>query len=152
MISQFIRFLMVGTFLAIIDFGILNILIYLFGIGSHGQFFPWFKGISFLVATINSYMLNKYFTFRHGGSVSAKEALTFVVVSLIGMTINVSVAASAFNSMSGKIDAHFAANIAAAIGTLGSLLWNFSAYKFIVFRKSVVVEEYIDILPKNGQF
>ena len=61
--KRFIKFSIVGAINFFIDFFILNLLSFVTGI-SRGIFAAGFSGVSFLIANINSYYLNKRWTFK----------------------------------------------------------------------------------------
>jgi putative flippase GtrA len=135
-IFQAAKFFLVGTLNTFIDLGVLNFLIWLTGI-ARGVFYPIFKAISFLVAVTNSYFWNKYWTFEKRGEVpQPKEFLKFLVVTTIGLLINVGIASFIVNvigpqfGITEKIWATFGAIIAAFF----TFLWNFFGSKFIVFK------------------
>lgn len=133
---QAARFFLVGTLNTFIDLAVLNLLIWFSGIAT-GIVYSGFKAISFLVATINSYFWNKYWTFGKKEAPRPKEFLKFFVVTTIGLLINVSIASFLVNifgpqfGLSEKIWATFGAIIAAFF----AFVWNFLASKFIVFKK-----------------
>jgi putative flippase GtrA len=81
--KKIIKFGISGAISAIFDIGILAILVELF-------FLPVMLAnvISFSVAVINSYILNKYWTFRDGGKNHVKQFAKFFVVSAIGLFLN----------------------------------------------------------------
>ena len=96
-ILQASRFALVGALNTFIDLGILNLLIFLSGAAS-GFLFMVFKGISFLVAVINSYYWNKYWTFGGANNKSGTgEFYKFLVIVSIGLGINVGIASSVVN-------------------------------------------------------
>lgn len=133
---QAAKFFLVGTLNTFIDLGILNILMLVSGIAA-GIFFSVFKALSFLVATTNSYFWNKFWTFGKKEAPRPKEFFKFLVVTTIGLLINVSIASLVVNIVSPqfglgeKIWATFGAIIAAFF----AFVWNFLASKFIVFRQ-----------------
>ncbi len=139
-VRQAVKFILVGILNTLIDLGVLNLLIFLTGIAS-GFGYSAFKGISFIVAVINSYILNKFWTFKSaGGNQAAREFGQFFIVSAIGFGINVGVASLvvnvignpfAFSGISDKIWA----NVGALSATFCAMAWNFIGYKFMVFRK-----------------
>jgi putative flippase GtrA len=135
-VYQFAKFAAVGTLNSFIDFGVLNLLIFLTNIAS-GIGFSIFKAISFLVATTNSYFWNKYWTFESGGSPQVKEAAKFYTIAIIGGFLNISVASFIVNGIARPefISINLWANIGALGGILGAFIWNFLGYKFLVFKK-----------------
>ncbi|MBU4223982.1 GtrA family protein [Patescibacteria group bacterium] len=142
-VYQVAKFVLVGGFNFLLDMGILNFLIFATGI-STGLIQSGFKSASFFVAVINSYLLNKYWTFKRTTNESAsKEFLQFIVVSLVGLFINVATdyvfvnMVSPFGGMPLKTWAQFSAMLAAAIG----MTWNFLGYKFIVFDEKGIKQD-----------
>jgi len=135
-VFQLAKFAAVGAFNTFLDWGILNILISVFAIAT-GVWFSVFKGISFIVASIGSYLWNKYWTFESAGKVNAREFGKFFTVSVIGAVLNIGIASAivAWVPAFGQINPVQWANIAAAIATIVSLVWNFIGYKFLVFIK-----------------
>lgn len=134
-IYQAAKFILVGVLNTFIDLGVLNVLILFTGIFS-GTGFVVFKGASFLVAVINSYVWNKYWTFKSRDSQAAKEFSQFMFVSVIGILINVGTAALIVNVIGpqGGIAPQVWANVGALASVVISLVWNFIGYKFWVFR------------------
>jgi putative flippase GtrA len=136
---QFAKFFLVGGMNTLVDLGILNLLIFFSGISS-GLVYSLFKGTSFLVATTNSYVWNKLWTFapqrriRRGGG--SAEFGQFLVVSAIGFVINVGIASLVVNLVGPQFNltAKTWANVGAIMGSVIGLLWNFVGYKFVVFK------------------
>ncbi len=136
-IFQLAKFISVGLANTAVDFGILNLLMFLSGVAG-GLAYSAFKGISFIVAIIHSYFWNKFWTFR-AKNVTEKnrEFLQFFLVSLVGFAINVSIASIVVNAIGVRfgVSAKVWANIGAACGSVIGLAWNFLGYKFIVFKQ-----------------
>jgi len=143
-ILQVARFFLVGTLNTFIDLGVLNILIWISGIAT-GIFYSIFKAVSFLVATINSYFWNKFWTFSasaqgyggQGKKVSGKEFGKFLIVTTIGLGINVGVASLAVNVIGPQfgLGEKIWASVGAIVAAFFAFVWNFLGSKFIVFRK-----------------
>lgn len=134
-IYQFAKFVLVGGLNFLIDMGVLNFLVFATGV-STGFVQSGFKALSFFTALVNSYIWNKFWTFKRKSTESVgKEFLQFVVVSAIGFGINVGVdyvfvnMVEPFGGLEPKTWAQFAAMMAA----VAALFWNFIGYKFIVF-------------------
>ena len=134
-LRQITKFIIVGGLNTFLDFAVLNFLIAWSGVAA-GLDFSFFKGISFLVAGTNSYFWNKYWTFEFSAK-KELQFLQFIVVSAIGLFINVGVASFIVNNIGapGSIPPALWANIGALVAVAVSLIWNFLGYKFIVFRR-----------------
>lgn len=134
---EFIKFAFVGVLNTLVDFIVLNVLLVFFGVGTRGQLFPFFKAISFLVAVANSYLLNKYWVFKHDGVAHMYEQILFVLVSVFGFVVNVGISHVVFTTLMswGGFSMILAANIGALVGTGVVFVSNFFGYKFIVFTK-----------------
>lgn len=134
-VYQFAKFVLVGGLNFLIDMGVLNFLIFFTGITA-GIEQTFFKGFSFLVATINSYFWNKFWTFKRSEKENVgKEFFEFFTVSTIGFLINVGVDYIFVNLISplGGMGSATWAQFSAMIAAIVALFWNFIGYKFIVF-------------------
>jgi len=133
---QAAKFFLVGTLNTFIDLGVLNIFISISGIAS-GIFYSIFKTISFLVATVNSYFWNKFWTFQKKEKPAPKEFLKFLVVTVFGFLVNVGVASFVVNVIGPQFG--MGEKIWASVGAISAaffaFVWNFLASKFIVFKK-----------------
>jgi len=138
-IPQFIKFILVGFANTAVDFGILNLLMSVTGI-YNGQAIFFLNSISFIVAVSHSYVWNKFWTFKVKKTNAAKEFLQFVIVSMVGLLINgaiVFMITTWVKPLFGLADASWA-NVAKALATIISLVWNFLGYKFIVFKEEKI--------------
>lgn len=136
-LGQIVRFVAVGIINTALDFGVLNIVSYLTGIHS-GRWLWLVNAPGFVIALINSYLLNKYWTFQaKGGGVSTVEFGKFASVSVIGLLINTSVlvAVTTFFPPVLGLGPQQWENVAKVIATGFSLVWNFTGYKYIVFGR-----------------
>jgi putative flippase GtrA len=133
---QFAKFIEIGVLNTLIDMGILNLLAGLTGITSGPYLIP-INVISFLTAVINSYYLNKFWTFKMGVKMVKKEFLSFVLISAIGLGINTSIVflGTTFISPLGNFSAGAWMNIVKISAILIVMFWNFIGYKFFVFKK-----------------
>ena len=134
------KFVLVGGLNTLIDLGALNVLMFLSDIKT-GVWFSVFKGISFTAAVVNSYILNKFWTFKStGAEKKGKEFVQFLIVSIFGFGINVGVATLVVNVISPQfpysgVSEVIWANIGAISATFCAMAWNFIGYKFFVFKK-----------------
>ncbi|MBU0476886.1 GtrA family protein [Patescibacteria group bacterium] len=135
-IWQVAKFLLVGALNTFVDLGILNILILISGVAG-GLLYSVFKGASFVVAVINSYFWNKFWTFERVKLADPKkEFFQFLAVSAVGFLINVGAASLIVNLIGPQfgLSDKIWANIGAFSATFCGMTWNFLGYKFIVFK------------------
>ena len=82
------KFVLVGGFNFLLDAAILN---FFFATNlTTGWPQSGFKGVSFVLGIVSSYLLNKHWTFSAGSKKDAKKEITrFVFISLIGFSLNI---------------------------------------------------------------
>lgn len=134
--TSFGRFCVIGFSNAAVDFGILNLLIYIFSV-ARGMRFSIFKGLSFSVAFIHSFFWNKYWVFQAGGSGrSSSEFFHFFIVAIFALCVNVGVSSYVVNKISSKfgINEKTWASVGAAVGSAAALLFSFVGFRLLVFK------------------
>lgn len=129
------KFIVVGGLNTFLDFAVLNSLIIATGTSS-GKTLLVFKALAFIVAVVNSYFWNKYWTFEFKQK-KRGEVIEFFVISVIGLAINVGVTSLVVNVVGPQLGLTSIvwANIGALAATFAALLWNFVGYKVLVFRE-----------------
>ena len=135
---QFLKFALIGALNTGVDFGILNLLSHFTGTYAGPRLIP-LNMVSFGVALVNSYVLNKYWTFRATQSgVSSVEFGKFAIVSLVGLGINTGALVLITSVVSAPLGLlpQLWENAAKIFATGFSLIWNFAGYKFVVFKKT----------------
>jgi putative flippase GtrA len=153
LIWQLAKYVVVGGMNTLVDLGILTMVILVsknFGILAEDliysgiltvTFYSIYKGCSFILANINSFYWNKYWTFSQKDPTQKSPAqfVQFFTVSLIGLLINVAIASFVFHSIPplANLSADQWGLVGAAAGSLAGMVWNFLGYKFIVFEKNV---------------
>ena len=81
--SRFLRYAMVGTFGALVDFSVLNLLTSIFGMSSVIA-----SVISFISAVVSNFTLNRYWTFPDSRSKKvSSQLMQFAMVSVLGLAI-----------------------------------------------------------------
>lgn len=135
---QFAKFCTISFSNLVIDFGILNLLIYYSGV-AEGILYSVFKAASFLLANVNGYAWNKFWTFRSREVEGwMKQFIRFFGVVGVGLVINVAVASyvvAEFGGSGGSISSTVWANIGAAVSLVFTLFWNYFGLKYLVFEK-----------------
>lgn len=134
---SFVKFGEAGGQNWLVDMGIVNLLILLTGV-SGGIYFAVYKGISFLVASTNSYFWSKLWVFYGAQKQDeTKRVSKFAVATSLGLVLNVTLA-SIINfvgpNVVTSISATGWANIATICGSLFAMLFNFVLYKLWVFK------------------
>ncbi|NQU99810.1 MAG: GtrA family protein [Parcubacteria group bacterium] len=131
-ILQILKFGVTGVMNTGIDFLVLNGLMWATSTYS-GTLIILLNAVSFSVAVTNSYLWNKYWTFK----VKAKdeipqEFVKFITVSIIGAIINSSIlfAFTTFVEPVFGLSEGLWANVGKLFATGIALVWNFIGYKF----------------------
>ncbi len=136
-IFQAAKFFLIGILATLVDLEALSILMMLSGI-TGGAYYSVFKGISFIFATCAKYSGDKFWVFEKMEKKEVgKEFGQFLLVTLIGMGINVGIASLVVNLISppGCLPPEIWATFGAIVAAFGAAAWNFLGYKFIVFKK-----------------
>jgi putative flippase GtrA len=130
---QFLRFCAVGTSNAVIDFGVLNFLLWMYPTSDYWRTLAY-NSLAVLLAATNSFFWNKYWTFQQHHRVTRQEVLRFVVVTSATIVMNdllMSLLALLFpHLMSSSLIGANVLKLAAIIGTMsvsffGMRLWVF---------------------------
>lgn len=129
---RFLKFSAVGAINFLIDFSILNLLSFATGINK-GIAAAFLGVVSFLIANINSYFLNKKWTFRKNSKSSNYK--TFIAISILGVAINISII-YVFTTFISQL--YFSdiiwLNVSKIIATGFVMFFNYFGYKKFVFR------------------
>jgi putative flippase GtrA len=131
------KFFIVGILNTGIDFFIFNTLIVLTGIDK-GFTITLLKSTSFVCAMLNSYALNRAWTFDHESAPAWTKAefMRFALVTFFGFLINVgttSLIVNAIHPLFGMSQIRWD-NVAAVLATALNFIWNFVGYKVFVFK------------------
>lgn len=133
--AQFGRFACIGFANALVDFGVLYVLIGFTGLAEGGAY-AFFKAVSFAFATVHSYLWNKYWAFdaarTAGGS---REAISFITVALASLVVNVGAASFVVALRPESVAVASWAGIAAVIGSATALVFSFTGFRVFVFKK-----------------
>lgn len=134
-LTQFCKFAIVGVINTLVDFTVLNFLIWLFKIYSGWQIL-FLNSISFACAVINSYFLNRYWTFSEEKEKVFFKFVNFFLISLIGVLINSGIVylGTIFLNPGFDFSAVIWINIVKFFAVAVSLIWNFIGYKIFVFK------------------
>lgn len=138
-----VRFLITGFFNTGLDFILLNTLVLLFGA------YPLVANtISVTIGITISYILNHKFVFKNDEKLSVRKYLTFFAITGFSSLIIQNSIIYAFQ-LAGEAQVGHSVpliafimdtdairlNVAKATAVLVGMVWNFTLYKFVVFRK-----------------
>ncbi|MFH1246632.1 MAG: GtrA family protein [Candidatus Liptonbacteria bacterium] len=136
-IYQFAKFAAVGTLNSFVDLGIFNLETLMLGHIPGTAMFAAFKAISFLCSTTNSFFWNKYWTFGSHDKTNTGEVTKFYGIAIAGGFLNVAVATAVKAVSPASFPADIWTNLIAPLaGIFAVLLWNFTGYKFFVFKRA----------------
>ena len=139
LIRQIFRFGVVGAINTVVDLAVLNLLIALTHTGRAGVMFALYKTVAFVCAVLNSYLMNRSWTFeRASDKHQALEGAQFLLIAIIGAVVNVGSAwyvVTYAHPIAGL--EKWWPSVAALVGTAFSLGFNFVGYKFWVFSTKI---------------
>lgn len=134
--NRFLKFAVVGTIGAIIDFGLFNICTSIFSI------LPVVSSmISFTTAVISNFIWNRFWTYPDSRSKTVRQQLgQFLIISLMGLGIRTPLFALLERGLTGLLQNYsmpfnlkpvfIAHNISLAIVIVIVMFWNFFANRF----------------------
>jgi len=129
-IARFVKFATVGAFGALVDFGVLNLLILAFGFSKF-----WANTCSFSAAVLSNFIWNRFWTFPESRRERfLPQLIQFVLVSIGGYIINQTIFLG-LDSLIFHIWGTLGYNIAKAIAILVVLFWNFGINRIWTYRK-----------------
>ena len=134
--KQVVRFGIVGALNTVVDLAVLNLLIASTGTGRAGLMYAVYKTIAFFCAVLNSYLINRTWTFQRVPTKSQMlEGSQFLFISILGALVNVGSSwyVATYTHPSWGISPKLWPSVAALVGTAFSLGFNFIGYKFWVF-------------------
>lgn len=132
-VRRFLKFAIVGTIGAVVDFGVLNVLILVFGVPK-----AYANLVSVTAAILSNFTWNRLWTFPESRERAVHTQFTqFLLVNLVGLLINQFVFLNTdhylFEPVFG-VDAPLAYNLAKACAIVVVLFWNFGANRFWTYR------------------
>jgi putative flippase GtrA len=129
-LERFIKFAVVGTVGAVVDFGILNLMHKGFGWSLLAA-----NSLSFTCAVLSNFTWNRLWTFPESRERSIRTQLPmFAAVNIIGLMINNLVLINTTAFLSRYIPDPFDYNLAKAFAILLVLFWNFGVNRVTTYR------------------
>jgi putative flippase GtrA len=139
--TRFLKFLVVGTIGAVVDFGIFNLITRLTPIPAVVA-----SGISFVAALVSNFFWNRYWTYPDSRSKPfGAQFAQFILISAMGLVIRIPLFAVLENPMISLARNYLPTgffltpvtvghNVALAIVVLIVMLWNFFANRFWTYN------------------
>jgi len=128
--KRFLKFAIVGTSGAVVDFGILNLLHLVFGFSKF-----WANTVSFTVAVINNFTWNRLWTFPESRERPLRSQLgQFALVNVAGLAINQVVFLGLDKYLFGPWFGRLGYNLAKAVAIIVVLFWNFGINRIWTYR------------------
>jgi len=131
---EFIRFGIVGVLNTLVDFGLLNILMFSLRI-NNGYGFLIIRTISFICAVLVSFPLNKDWTFQDNNEEKKFKFIKFVVVTIFTLIINNILAGYLIGKNLFLLNQYLWANIVTFLGAIVALLTRYVLFRNYVFKR-----------------
>lgn len=135
-IFQAAKHILVGAFATVIDLKIFEALLIMFPPLAEISLVP--KGISFLLSTSLKYWGNKYWAFeKHAKDEVFREISQFFIVTVVGLVLDTG-SFFYFTKIMGPqfgLTPHVWTEFSVISAAVIAAFWNFTAYKFLVFKK-----------------
>ena len=149
LLRELAKFGTVGALAFVLDLAIYNLLVFGLPGGDVGQLHGaplWAKSVSTGVATMFSWLGNRWWTFRHRRSEGVpRELALFLLFNALGLGI--ALACLGFSRYVLGLDGPLADNISGnGVGLVLGTLFRFWAYRTFVFRGELVAQE----RPRQG--
>ncbi len=126
-VGKFFGFCLFGISNTAIDFVVFNFLLDL----SFNHYIA--NSLSFLVATTNSYLLNKNITFKDKNDMLFKQYSQFVIVNSVSLFVT-SLLLFWVSTVHITNNAVLDANIAKIVATAFGVTWNYNFSRFLIFK------------------
>ncbi len=144
---RILKFMVVGTIGAVVDFGILNVLMltlrargvdlgqwHLFGSLALNGNLTFSNSISFTTAVISNFLWNRYWTYPESRTKPLAGQLgQFFVVNIFGLGINLAVL-NGLNPLATRLLGPLGYNAAKAVATVVVMFWNFFVNRFWTYN------------------
>lgn len=122
--TQFIIFSFIGVLNTVIHYVLFLLLFRLFGAPVMVS-----SALGYLVGMVNSFFLNRHWTFKISGTDMGPEFIRFIVVNLVSLGVNLLVLQMLVSQ------ANIMPEIAQGVAILGALVVNFSGNKLWTFNR-----------------
>jgi putative flippase GtrA len=137
--TRFLKFMAVGVFGAVVDFGIMNLFSKLFGLA-----LVWAGTISFICAIVSNFIWNRYWTYPDSRSRPiSRQLIMFFVVNIAGLAIRLPILHFLEPTMRGLFERlmlhifspeFLGKNFTLAVAVAVVMLWNFFVNRYWTYN------------------
>ncbi len=132
---QIVRFSIVGVINTSIDILTLNILLWRFPT-HNANLLLLYNSIAYIFGALNSFALNKYWTFKHKQAISSSELLRFAFVNIVGILCNDLIIWSVANFLRPFVaNTLLWANVSKGCAIIGTATISYFGMRLLVFTK-----------------
>jgi putative flippase GtrA len=132
--KSFLLFCVIGVSNTLVDVLVFNVIVFFLNGGNVVYLFA--KSFGFLVANINSYLLNSKFTFSEK-KYSANVFKNFLIVSISGFFINTAAGFLTYKLLNMYFGQSIVTmNASVLLALLASTYWNYFFYSRLIFHKN----------------
>jgi putative flippase GtrA len=129
-VVRFVKFALVGSLGAVIDFSVLNLLVLAFGVPK-----VWANTCSFTAAVISNFTWNRLWSFPESRQRPIRTQLPqFALVNLIGLGINQAVFLGLDHYVFGPAFGRLGYNLAKAVAIIVVLFWNYGINRIWTYK------------------
>jgi putative flippase GtrA len=133
--AQVLRFCLVGGLNTILDLLLFNCLLWVFPTINPVNLVVY-NSLAYAFGGINSFVLNKYWTFRHRQSIVPGEVARFIITTLVGICVNDALLWLCSNSIHLQdINPTLWANVSKIVAIFGTFLISYAGMRLWVFSK-----------------
>lgn len=134
-VGQVLRFCLVGGLNTILDLLLFNGLLWAFPTNNPANLIVY-NSLAYAFGGINSFVLNKYWTFRHRQNIGPSEIARFAITTLVGICVNDLLLWIFSNTIHLQdINPTLWANVSKVIAIFGTFLISYTGMRLWVFSK-----------------
>ncbi len=129
-VKRFVKFAIVGASGLVVDYAMLNLLVYGFGVQSAVAI-----AVAFVLAATNNFVWNILWVYPESRASFWRHFPTFLIVNAVGLGINELILFLFERPIEALFNSHvIGLNVTKAIAAVIVMIWNFVVNRFVTFR------------------
>lgn len=129
-VKRFVKFAIVGASGLVVDYAMLNLLVYGFGVSSALAI-----AVAFVLAATNNFVWNILWVYPESRETFWRHFPTFLIVNAVGLGINELILFLFEQPIGALFNSHvIGLNLTKAIAAIVVMMWNFFVNRFVTFR------------------